>query len=40
MPEDARDCSYDADEEYPWDADLSAPGESAVADLLDDGDDE
>lgn len=38
MPEESRDCAYDADEECPWDCDLQAPGESDVADLLDDAD--
>lgn len=35
MPEDSRDAAFDSDEEYPWDCDLDAPGESDVADLLD-----
>lgn len=36
MPEDERSGLFDADEEYGWDCDLDAPGESDVADLLDD----
>lgn len=40
MPEDARDGLFDPDEEFPWDCDLTAPGESELADLLDDGEDE
>lgn len=39
MPDD-RDVSYDPEEEFPWDCDLQASGESEVADLLDDGEDE
>lgn len=37
MPEETRDGLYDRDEEYAWDCDLTAPGESDVADLLDEG---
>ena len=39
MPEESRDCAFDPDEEFPWDPDLFAAGESDVADMLDDGDD-
>jgi hypothetical protein len=38
MPEESRSGLYDPDEEYAWDCDLDAPGESDVADLLDDSD--
>jgi len=40
MPEDSRDGLFDSDEEFGWDPDLGAPGESEVADLLDDDGDE
>lgn len=36
MPEDERDCSFDPDEEYPWDQDRDAPGEADVQDMLSD----
>lgn len=38
-PEDCRDVNFDPDEDFAWDCDREAPGESDVADLLDDGDD-
>ena len=38
MPE--RDGLYDPDEEFAWDCDLTGMGESDLADLLDDGEDE
>lgn len=34
MPEEERDGSFDSDEEYPWDCDLTAPGEADVHDLV------
>ena len=40
MPEDTRDGLYDADEEYPWDCDLTAAGESDTADLLTEDEDD
>lgn len=40
MPEDERSGLYDHDEEFAWDADLQAPSESEVADLLEEGDDD
>jgi hypothetical protein len=40
MPEDERDTSYDATEEYAWDCDRDAPDESDVQDLLSDEDDD
>lgn len=40
MPEDERSGLYDADEEVPWDCDLDAPGESELADLLDEGEED
>ncbi len=40
MPEEVRDGLYDPDEDFPWDPDLQGPGESDVADLLDDGEEE
>lgn len=36
MPEGERDGLFDADEECPWDCDLSAMGEADLADFLDD----
>lgn len=35
MPEDARDCAFDPEEDYPWDCDLQWPFEGD-----DEGDDE
>ena len=40
MPEDQRDVTYDPDEEFAWDCDLTAAGESETADLLDEGEDD
>ena len=39
MPEEERYTSNE-DDFYEWDCDNGAPGESEVADLLDDGEDE
>lgn len=39
MPEAEREC-FDEEDFVPWDCDLQAPGESDVADLLDDGEDD
>lgn len=36
MPEGQREC-FDEEDWMPWDPDNQAPGESDVADLLDDG---
>ena len=37
MPDDDRDFGIDTDEEFSWDCDLCAPGESETFDLLDEG---
>ena len=39
MPETEREC-FDEEDWQPWDCDNGAPGESEVADLLDDSEDE
>ena len=40
MPDDERSTAFDPDEEYPWDCDATAAGESETFDLLDEGEDD
>ena len=40
MPEGERDGAYDPEEDFPWDPDLTAAGESDTADLLNEDDDD
>lgn len=41
MPEEEREVSYEADEDGPmWNEGRDLPGESELADLLDDGEDD